>query len=143
MNRLTILQREGRYALCLCECGAEKRVLYSTLRAGYTKSCGCLQKERTSNANTKHGLRSSALWPIYRAMHTRCYNPAHHSYPWYGGKGIKVENGWHSIEQFVLDMYSGYQAGLTLDRIDPSKNYSKQNCRWLTKSENARRSHEK
>ena len=38
---------------CKCDCGNEKFVEYSKLVSGHTKSCGCLQKERTSLARQK------------------------------------------------------------------------------------------
>lgn len=31
---------------CLCECGKSHIVRSANLRAGYTRSCGCLRKER-------------------------------------------------------------------------------------------------
>lgn len=140
-GKLTITAHEGKYVICSCTCGSSKRCLYSNLKAGYTQSCGCLQRERTAAATTKHGLRSHPLWSIYRAMHTRCYNPQHRAYKWYGGKGIIVCERWHSIENFVIDMEAGYTTGLTLDRLDNSKPYSKGNCQWLTKSENSKKSY--
>lgn len=53
-GRLTVVKRsidskwrQSRQArwLCKCECGKEKIINGSNLRAGYTKSCGCLSKE--------------------------------------------------------------------------------------------------
>jgi hypothetical protein len=140
-GRLTVLNHEGKYVNCLCTCGNQKRSLWSNVRSGYTQSCGCLQKERTAASTTKHGLRAHPLWPIYRAMHTRCYNPQHRAYKWYGGKGIVVCERWHSIENFVIDMEACYSPGLTLDRKDSSLPYSKENCQWLTKSANSKKTH--
>lgn len=37
--------------LCECECGNKVLVQTDNLRSGNTQSCGCLQKERTSNAS--------------------------------------------------------------------------------------------
>lgn len=37
---------------CKCECGKEKDVEGRNLRSGKTLSCGCLQKEQTSKANS-------------------------------------------------------------------------------------------
>ena len=55
-GRLTVIARaensaEGRARwLCKCDCGNEKIVLGKHLRNGSTQSCGCLNKERTSQA---------------------------------------------------------------------------------------------
>lgn len=138
-GRLEVLLEEGRYALCRCECGNSKRVLRGNLMAGYTQSCGCLQKERTSAATTTHGLRHTELYKIWRAMKTRCYNPNHRAYRWYGAKGIVVCDSWQTFDGFVVDMGKGYAPGLSIDRINPKGNYCKENCQWLSKSENSRK----
>lgn len=55
---LTVIARapnnkEGRAKwTCQCECGNQIDVVGATLRNGATQSCGCLQKKRTSNANS-------------------------------------------------------------------------------------------
>lgn len=35
--------------ICQCDCGNKKSIIGSNLRNGLTQSCGCLQKEKTSN----------------------------------------------------------------------------------------------
>jgi hypothetical protein len=69
-------------------------------------------------------------------MKQRCRDPKSPSYKWYGAKGIKVE--WESYEAFVADMESSWKPGLTIDRKEVSGNYSKENCRWATDSEQCR-----
>lgn len=54
-GRLTVLYENGRKHAeivwhCKCDCGNECDVLSSNLRNGKTQSCGCLQKERTSES---------------------------------------------------------------------------------------------
>ena len=39
---------------CKCSCGNEKDILSTQLTSGKTQSCGCLQKERTSQVNKKN-----------------------------------------------------------------------------------------
>lgn len=38
---------------CVCDCGTECTVIATQLTYGKTKSCGCLQRERASQSNTK------------------------------------------------------------------------------------------
>ena len=80
------------------------------------------------------------LCVIFKGMLDRCYNPKERTYRWYGAKGIKVCDEWiqnpRSFEEWALD--NGYQDGLTVDRIDESKDYSPDNCRWITLSDNAK-----
>lgn len=42
--------------ICKCDCGNEKIVLTTQLTSGKTLSCGCLQKERTRQANQSKSL---------------------------------------------------------------------------------------
>lgn len=44
-GRLTCLRRDGRYWLCMCECGNESRADGNSLRSGHTVSCGCWNTE--------------------------------------------------------------------------------------------------
>lgn len=39
-----------RYANCVCDCGKKKRVKLSHLKSGLTQSCGCLNREKLSEA---------------------------------------------------------------------------------------------
>ena len=72
---------------------------------------------------------------IWRAMHNRCENPADISFPRYGGKGIKVCSEWKDFTRFLQDVGTRPSAAHTLDREDATKDYSKDNCRWATYTE--------
>jgi len=71
-------------------------------------------------------------------MHSRCKNPKDNNYPNYGAKGITVCKRWDKFENFYADMgeLPFYEA--QLDRIDNTKGYSPENCRWVTAKENCR-----
>lgn len=72
---LTVIRRaennkNGRAKwVCQCECGNQIEILGVTLRNGATQSCGCLQKKRTSNANSisEVGRKYGKLTVISRA----------------------------------------------------------------------------
>lgn len=92
------------------------------------------------NGNPKHGLyrRNKGLFNVWQSMKNRCYNPKRKNYDRYGGRGIGVCQEWHTAENFILwALNSGYETGLQLDRIDNNKDYSPDNCRWVTAKQNS------
>lgn len=125
------------YWMCKCECGNIKKVLSTRLVQGVTKSCGCLKYIKGQNKT--HGLRNHPLYSIWKGMKYRCYNEKCKNYKDYGGRDIKMCDEWYnSMENFYNDMVIGYIKGeVELDRINVNGNYCKENCRWVTQTQNA------
>ena len=118
--------------LCRCTCGKERLVREDTLIAGRTSSCGCINRRRES-----HGLSRTKAYAAWNRLLRRCRNPEDAGYANYGGRGIAVCDRWLSVEKFVEDMGEP-EAGLSIERLDNSKGYSKDNCVWASRSKQNR-----
>ena len=108
--------------------------------------------EAARNANLKHGFSQDPNFRtferIYYSMHQRCENPKDKRYQSYGGRGITVDERWHTLEQFAKDMFPEYKkladtsdgsksTRPSIDRIDVNGNYSPDNCKWIKYGENS------
>lgn len=101
--------------------------------------CSFLKITLTDCVGNQHGESHTRLYNIWRGMKQRCYCPAHDSYQHYGLQGVTVCEDWlHSFSAFrEWALAHGYQAHLSLDRIDPYGSYHPSNCRWATYKEQA------
>lgn len=122
------------YWNCICECGNVSTPERYSLSSGKSKSCGCDNISKLIVANTSHGQSGTRFYKIWQGMKKRCMNPKATSYKFYGAKGVKVCDRWISYENFAEDMQKGYNDTLTLDRIDGTKDYTPENCRWVSMS---------
>lgn len=87
----------------------------------------------------KHGHCTngySKTYMVWASMIQRMTNPNAKAYPRYGGRGLILDLKWLSFENFLNDMGEKPE-GLTLEREDNNKGYSKSNCKWATYKEQA------
>ncbi|HET8689587.1 MAG TPA: hypothetical protein VFM18_23500 [Methanosarcina sp.] len=77
--------------------------------------------------------KGSHLHTCYASMKQRCYYANGSNYKYYGGRGITICDEWLSDKNafFQWSLQNGYQAGLSLDRINSDGNYEPSNCRWV------------
>lgn len=77
--------------LCKCDCGNTTIVYSSSLKRGYTKSCGC---NMYNNRGNKLKKENRLLYGVWKAMRWRCYGKPK-NYMDYGGRGIRLCKEWH------------------------------------------------
>lgn len=120
-----------------CVCGsAPKLYRGADLRRGFVRSCGCYNKEKLK-ARATHGKSNTREFRIWVNMLTRCTNKKAPQYAQYGARGVRVCRRWRSFENFLADMGSAPTLQHSVDRVDGTKGYAPENCRWATPREQA------
>ena len=139
-----IVKRDGRnkYELqCLCDCGNTFYIYPYMFGKPNYKSCGCYRNKIRSESHTTHGGTNNPLYQEYLSMMQRCYRKSHKAYASYGGRGITVCDEWkENPNNFYawVESIGGRPKGYTLDRIDNSKGYSPDNCKYVSMHEQSR-----
>lgn len=135
----SVRKGKGIFWPCLCDCGSSVIIYTSSLNSGATKSCGCLHREISSaqarGQKTTHGYYGSPTYVAWQAMKRRGTGKEHRKN--YSDRGITMCDRWLTFENFLADM-GERPTGLTLDRIDNSKGYYRENCRWADWNTQAR-----
>lgn len=148
-SRFTIISldvpsiKNRKQVIVKCSCGTITQKQLGRVVNGYVLSCGCLAKEKSKirlTSTRKHNGRGTRLYNIWKNMRQRCNNPNANGYKTYGGRGIKVCEEWDEFPNFQKwALNNGYKENLDIDRIDNDKNYSPDNCQWVTRSYNTRK----
>lgn len=82
------------------------------------------------------------LLSIWRNLLQRIDNPKCRSYRWYGAKGVGVCEEWRNPDVFRRwAIESGYEIGLSIERMKGELDYFPENCEWIPMSEQRRRQH--
>lgn len=128
---------------CRCVCGLIKPVSSATLKNGESKSCGCAPRPNVIAAvtkrNMKHGFsirgKKTRLYRIWSNIKTRCYNTNNKHYT---AKKLIMDAAWFKdfINFYNWALFNGYKDNLEIDRIDNTKGYHSNNCRWISHKEN-------
>lgn len=150
-GRLTVLEyshtkryetsnQAHRYWRCRCSCGNYHTVNGAPLRNGTIKSCGCLRKEqlRKNSIVARNNLGLSRT-PTYKL--------------WSGAKERAKKRGWEftidpwdivipeTCPVFGIELVKGvgkqHAGSPTLDRVDSTKGYIKDNVRVISQRANS------
>ena len=104
---------------------------------------------RLSNDALTERVYSNPLYNVYTSMKKRCYTKSTSGYENYGGKGIKVCDEWRNdftafknwaiANGYYYDTSAARRDVMSIDRIDPTKDYCPENCRIIPLHENVAR----
>lgn len=127
------------FVIAECVCGNTKRVNMHELRNGKVQTCGCRKGTKIA---TMGGVSTHRLYGTWECMNARCNRKSDSAYKDYGARGIKVCKRWskktlgaQGFLNFLEDMEATHKEGLSLDRRDNDKGYSRKNCHWATPQE--------
>jgi hypothetical protein len=126
------------YWKCRCDCGKIDIYNGAYLRNGDTQSCGCRKIAMHTKRLTKHGLYGTPTYQIWKGIVNRCTNKNEPAYPRYGGRGITVGDRWRNNFLNFLEDMGERPPDKSIDRINNSKGYFKENCRWTSPKTQAR-----
>ena len=122
------------YVTRACEsCGQEFRCEHWKPKRFCNKRCSDNMSWRK-----RHGVSLTQEYAVWKHMRNRCNNPNCRDYRLYGARGITIDPRWDVYENFREDMGARPSSDHSLDRIDNSKGYGPDNCKWSTRSEQAK-----
>jgi len=123
--------------LCECGCGLPAPISPTTVSAkGYIKGQPRKFIHNHHKGRLIDGRTPTPEYKAYRGAKARCNNPNDEWYPRYGGRGIRFL--YADFAQFLADVGPRPHPSLTLDRRNNDGNYEPGNCRWATRSDQAR-----
>jgi len=122
----------SQFYLYECSCGETKETTGADIRSGKSKMCrACSSKV---NNTQRLEMSDTGLYTSFRAMKSRADSTEGHY------KDIGMCSEWRDFDTFrKWALKHGWEEGLTIDRRDNLGDYEPDNCRWLTRGDNATR----
>ncbi len=113
-----------RQWLCACDCGGRALVRDDRLKAGTTRSCGCLHDELARDRLYRHGAKSGGrATPEYLVWQALLHQGE-----------LPVERRWRAkgtgFAAFLEDLGKRPGRKYRLVRLDPRRGYAAGNCAW-------------
>lgn len=93
------------------------------------KVCPCSDRRKELKFTCPYRLRILKIW---HGIKKRCNDTTTKDYLYYASQGINICTEWkESFDNFYLwSIGNGYEKHLSIDRINCSKGYYPDNCRW-------------
>ena len=96
---------------------------------------GAFNMRKGIKLNQRHRLSYTPEYRRWNRIKQKCYNKNSPKYRIYGGRGIRMYDGWlnnpKAFCEYIKNLPHSGEKGMTLDRINNDGNYEPGNLRWV------------